>query len=367
MERIPFDPREVAEFEIIPPRFPGMPPGKAFKTPITPKENMRLVYQKQLPLWIPSSADTRLFIPRIDPDNVARCLIMEANPLKPEEMVGGKDKHGIDWVYVPQVGGSMVRPGNPVLQDVNDWKKIVSFPDIESWDWEGSAKSNADYVNTDKFLIVWIMTGFFERLISLMDFDNAALALIDEDQKDAIHELFDALADLYCRMVDKYQQYFNVDALCLHDDWGSQRAPFFSLDTVMEMIVPHLKKVVDHCHSRGLFFDMHSCGKNELLVPAYIAAGVDSWSGQPMNDKAMLYEKYGDKIILGIDPKGSIDMTKIGTVPMATPEEAIQSAKEFVQTYAPNYANKPVICGTYIGPAEFAETLYVESRKALNP
>ena len=33
-----------------------------------------------------------------------------------------------------------------------------------------------------------------------------------------------------------------------------------------------------------------------------IEAGVDMWGGQPMNDKKMLCEKYGDKIILGVSP-----------------------------------------------------------------
>jgi hypothetical protein len=50
--------------------------------------------------------------------------------------------------------------------------------------------------------------------------------------------------------------------------------------------------------------DLDSCGKNELLVPAMIDAGVDSWSGQPMNDFEMLYEKYGEQIVLGMPITG---------------------------------------------------------------
>ena len=70
------------------------------------------------------------------------------------------------------------------------------------------------------------------------------------------------------------------------------------------MIVPYLKRVVDSAHKYGMKLDLHSCGKNEMLVPAMIDAGVDSWSGQPMNDFEMMYEKYGEQIVLGMPITG---------------------------------------------------------------
>ena len=263
-------------------------------TPITPRENFRLVYERKLPRWLPVQEDRKFLAPRIDPDNIARCFCFEANPLSEEEVnhvstKGYKDKFGVSWEYVPQAGGSMVRPGDPLLDDVNHWKEQITFPDIEIWDWEGSKTANADYTDTDKCLTAIIMNGLFERLISWMGFEEAAMALIDEDQKEAVHGVFDALADLYNRMIDRYIQAYGIDQVSFHDDWGGQHAPFFGLATVREMLVEPLKKIVRHCHDRGIFFDMHSCGKNEALVPAYIEAGCDSWSGQPINDKKMLY------------------------------------------------------------------------------
>jgi len=39
------------------------------------------------------------------------------------------DFFGVDWVYVPSVGGSMPRPGvKPLLEDVNDWPEKIVFP-----------------------------------------------------------------------------------------------------------------------------------------------------------------------------------------------------------------------------------------------
>jgi len=200
------------------------------------------------------------------------------------------------------------------------------------------------------------MTGFFERLISLMDFDKAAVAMIDDEQKDAVKALFNRLADLYIDMLQRYKKAYDPVIFCLHDDWGSQRSPFFSLSTVMEMIVPALSRVVRAAQDAGMFFDMHSCGKNELLVPAYIEAGADLWSGQSMNDKAMLYEKYGDKIILGLDP----DVVFTSGL---SDEEAIASAKRFVKKYGPTMYMKPFTCTAMGATSAFLDTLYEESRK----
>ena len=361
MSRIPFDPAEVENADIGVGMFGR--PLKIYRTPVTPKENYRMVYERKVPHWLPMSGDMLMITPRVDPDNIARAFCFEANPLAPEEMIGGLDKFGIEWVYVPVATGSMVRPGNPVLEDVNAWKEKIKFPDIDSWDWDGSKAANADHTNTDKFLAITILTGFFERLVSFMDFENAALALIDDDQKDAVHDLFDALADVYIKMVDKFVWAYNIDILSLHDDWGAQRAPFFSLDTCLEMIVPHIKKVSDYCHSCGIFFDLHSCGKNEMLVPAYIAAGCDSWGGQPINDKNFVYENYGDKLLISIEPDVASDKFP---PPPIEPEAAVASAKRLIDKYGPSYATKPFLGGFFFGPPEYTDVLYAESRKLFN-
>ena len=86
--------------------------------------------------------------------------------------------------------------------------------------------------------------------------------------------------------------------MLIHDDWGTQRDSFFSLEVLMEMIVPSLKKVVDYCHSLGMTFELHCCGHNHGNVPAMIAAGVDCWCGQAnANDLDLLAEQYKDQPI----------------------------------------------------------------------
>jgi len=357
MDRIAFNPEELKSDVFYPALVSGMPGARKYNTPVPPRDNVIALYKGELPLWIPAGSDRRSMTPRIDPDNIARCFVFDAQPLAEEEMTGGFDKHGIEWVYIPVARGSMVKPGNPLLKDANDWESVVPFPDLDAWDWAGSIAANKPALDSDdRALTITIMTGFFERLISLMDFDKAAVAMIDDEQKDAVKALFNRLADLYIDMLQRYKKAYDPVILCLHDDWGSQRSPFFSLATVREMIVPAISRVSAAAHEADMFFDIHSCGKNELLVPAYIEAGCDSWGGQSMNDKAMLHEKYGDKLIIGLEP----DIT---FTPDTTDEEAVAAAKRFVQRFGPQMEIKPFQCSAMGATPAFSDALYEESRR----
>ncbi|MBE6039277.1 MAG: methyltransferase [Anaerofustis stercorihominis] len=325
MKRIPFSKDElIAKGEYPASRY--APPQPILSTPVEPKEHfIATVVEKRKPLWLPRTTDYMTFVPKMIPDNTARALIMDAQPLLDEEK-GGKDMFGIEWVYVPVANGSMVKPGEPFLEDANDWVEKLVWPNIEEWDWAGSAEANKDYLAKDRAINVWIMNGFYERLISFMDFEGAAIALIDEEQKPAVHALFAKLCDLYEKMVDKFVEYYGMNQLLFHDDWGSQRAPFFSLEVCREMLVPYIGRLAEYCHSKGCSFELHSCGSNGILVPAMIEAKVDIWTPMAnINDVPALFEQYGDKIMFGY--------TMPALAADATEEEKKAAAKEYVDKF----------------------------------
>ena len=295
-------------------------------TPITPRENfLRLVHGEDV-LWIPNARDALSVTPAVVKDNIARGFVFDATPFDPNTQGGGEDMFGVEWEWVPQVRGSMVRPGHPKVPDIDQWEKYIEFPDPDSWDWAESAERNRALIEQKDLLFgATILNGLFERLISFCEMSEALVAMIDEDEQEAVHRLFDQLADFYPKIIRKYKEYFHIEILTFHDDWGSQRAPFFSLDTVREMLVPYLKRIVDAAHENGIIFELHSCGKNEMLVPAMIEAGVDMWNGQPMNDKKMLVETYGDQMIFGASPT---EITKD-----STEEEVREACRKFVAEF----------------------------------
>lgn len=304
MKKIPFDTKELTVVKEETDRRGTKTP--IYNHPITMRENyLRTILEKD-PVWIPLGVDTTAFCPSVIPDNHARAYVIEANMVPPCEDGYVKDMFGVEWRYVPEAGGSMERTDVPhLMEDVNDWEKVIKFPDVDSWDWEASSEANRGYLGKDKANLAWEINGWwFERLISFMGFENAVMALIDDDQKSAVHALFEKTTDLGCRIIDKVVEYYDdVDGFTVHDDWGSQRNPFFSFDTAQEMIVPYMKKLTDHIHSKGLVADLHSCGATHKRTQCFIDAGWDSWRPQPMNDTLAMFDEFGDKICLGVVPE----------------------------------------------------------------
>jgi hypothetical protein len=352
-----FDPRELEIIRTMPNLFGG-PELPVYNTPVTSREAYKALYKRQ-PVWqMMGFTEQVLFTPAVNPDNVARAFAFDGTTVPGvSNLTGGRDMFGIEWEYVPQAGGSMVRPGKPFLSDANEWHDKLVWPDLNSWDWEGSAKANASYLSDEKFNSCMILNGWYERLISFMDFEGAAVAMIDEDQKDAVRALFDKLSDLYIELIDKFLTYFpKIDGFCIHDDWGSQRETFFSPGTAAEMLVPSMKRVTDHIHSKGRFCDLHSCGQLLKQVPNMIAAGWDSWTPQAMNDTHKIYELYGDKLIISVLPD-AYD-------PGATPEEEQRAlARRYAELFC--RPGKPSVWSMYafgLDTPAFREELYKASR-----
>lgn len=355
MDRVPFDPKELEPIGYVPGPFPGLPPTPVFNTPISRKENFKRFVNGEKPLWMPHAKEFLIYCPACVPDSWARGMVNKSDGPAPLEQLGGKDMFGVEWEYVPTVRGSMVRPGKPFVADLEHWEDYVTFPDIETWDWAGSAKDTQEMRSDGRIVKVALMSGLFERLISFVDMTDAMIGMIDEDTQPAIHRLFDRLCNLYDAMFAKFKEYFDADMVWFHDDWGSQRAPFFSLDTVREMLVPYLKRVVDSAHKHGLIFEFHCCGQVEMLVPAMVEAGCDMWNGQEMNDKKKVLQEYGDKLVCDSFPDA--------LAPDATEAQKIAN----VQKYLSDYAGLRTYCGMHFdSPEDEYRYIYEYSRKAYN-
>jgi hypothetical protein len=274
---------------------------------LTPRENFIRFLKNEEYEWTPTSSDQLQFRPTMILDHIARAMVVQQNPYT--GAYGGKDLFGIDWVFEPSVGGSMEVA--PLFDDIEEWEDHVVFPDVDALDWEGCAKENEEYLKTDKVIFTTIYTGFFERLISFVGFENAAMALIDEDQKEDVHKIFQGLTDVYIKLIRHMHRWFNVELMEFHDDWGTQRDTMFSAATLQEMILPYLKQIVDAAHEEGVFIELHSCGKIDSFIPYVIEAGVDTWRGQAnVIDKMGLVQRYGDRFKFCVEIRPAAPMPK---------------------------------------------------------
>ena len=267
-----------------------------FNTPISPKENLMRMYAGKTPMWIPSLGETIQMKIDIDPENIAR------------SPSGGVDGYGVEWTFVDVVGGATVRPGAPKVPDINNWEDYITVPDPDKWDWKGCRERHKDELDPNYATYIMFGSNLFERLIAVMDCGNACIALIDEDQKEGVHRFFRAVTAYRKRYYELVKQWFDADIVNFNDDWGTQNGPFFSYATAEEMLVPYVAESCKKAHELGMIVDLHCCGKVEPLVPLFIQEGMDSWGGQPLNDKPALKKKYGDRMLftyeldLGRDP-----------------------------------------------------------------
>ena len=268
---------------------------------LTPRDNFVNFLKGEPFEWTPTTVDQLSFRPAFYPDHVARGMVQEQEPYT--GAFGGLDILGCEWEFEELVGGSMET--GVMMDSIEQWEDVIKWPDLDSWDWEGCARANAEYLKTDKLIQTTIYTGYFERLISFVGFEKAAVALIDEDQQPYVEKLFDKLTELYIELMKRFKKYFGVELVEIHDDWGNQRSLMFSVDTHEEMIAPYIKRLVDAAHSMGMFMEQHSCGKIERLIPSLIATGMDVWRGQAICDKRMLVDKYGDQFKFGVEIRPS--------------------------------------------------------------
>lgn len=358
MKCIPFDSAEMTPLRLMP-AFRTGPERTVWNSPITPRENLILAVREKQCLFLPNMGDVLTINPRIIPDNRARGSVLDSTEIEAPSTEPVLDAFGVPWVYDPVARGSMVAVGTtPLLDEVEGWEDVLTFPDPYSWDWEAQEKLSHEYVSETLFLRkTTIFTGFFERLISFMGFENAAVAMIDEDEESAVHELFDRLADLYIAYIDLCQCHLSIDAVMLHDDWGSQAGPLLSYQTIEKMIIPHLSRVVEHAHKRGILFEMHSCGKIEKLIPLLVEIGVDMWMGQDINDKLALFNEYGDKLLV------EVEVPSLG----ATADSA--AVHDVAETFVLDFAipGKPAAISLYSAPRpnppELTDEIYVLSRR----
>ena len=348
-----FDPKELEVVGKMP-SYMGGYEIPIFKYPVTPKEAFKSALARK-PYWqINQATEGLIFTPKCNPDNIARGFVFDGTRTPP---TGGIDMFGIEWEYVPKVGGSMVRPGKPYISDASELPEKVVWPNIDEWEWEESAKANEQYLATSQFNMCWFLNGWYERLISFMDFEGAIMAIFDEDSQPYVKDFFDRLSDLYIRIFEKYLEYFpQIDGFCIHDDWGSQKETFFSPAVVEEMIVPYMRRVTDFLHSKGKYCELHSCGQLLKQVPNMIKAGWDAWNPQLMNDTQKIYELYGDKIMIGVLPEDFDPET-------TSEEEQRRLAREYADKFCrpdkPSFFNFSGI--KYLTPA-FREELYKQSR-----
>lgn len=215
----------------------------------------------------------------------------------------GKDWLGCDWIYDP-VNDCCVQDVSkpPILEDIEDWRETLVFPDLEAQDWEANAAADGvGQFDPNKANYYIIDQGLFERLHSLMGFENAMCAMLTDPEE--VGALLDRITEMKLRMLEILAKYYHLDVVNYMDDWGTQLDLFFSPDTWRELIKPRTQRVIDKSHELGMKFELHSCGKIDKLIPEIAGMGVDSLQCMGINDVAAMKKITGDKMGYTVSPR----------------------------------------------------------------
>ena len=256
-----------------------------FDYPVSPKENYKLLLEGKLPYWVPMK----------DIDNGMTFCPHDND--RPRFGASGVDWFGVSWTYVDQVGGQMVTPGPFLLEDPSEWREKLKFPDLDKMDFTPGAAEAAKAIDPNKQTGYVMQDGLFERLLSLCA-PEEGLAWLLEEPEDAA-DFFNAMADYKIALIEKlHKEWAPFDLLINSDDWGTQISTFISPKAFEELILPPMKRIADKVHELGYYWDCHSCGKTESLVPYMIDLGFHFWEAQNMNDLKAVKAKYGDKIAI---------------------------------------------------------------------
>ena len=268
-------------------------------------------------------------------------MLFEITGMNERPTVAGKDWFGCDWVFDEDAGSTVIDISKPyVLEDIEEWKDVLDFPDLDALDWEANAKADGvDHFDPDKANYFIIHQGFFERLNSLMGFEESMCAMITNPED--VAELFDAILEMKLKTLEILAKYYHIDVVSYMDDWGTQRDLFFSPDIWRGLIKPRTKILVDRCHELGMKFELHSCGKITRLIPEIAELGVDALQCQCINEIPEMQKIVGDKMGFSVTPRYQV-FAAMDTVGELTRENLVSMMKEDIYANTVNGRYTPV-------------------------
>ncbi len=252
---------------------------------MTERENALMAIHHQEPEWVPAVFD---------------CTINCGDVINDRPLFeSGVDCFGVHWKrsgpetnFITHV--DLSKP--PLLEDVTEWRDKVVLPDLDAYDWEGAAAAIPPQARQEKLVLYIMGMGLFERATTLMNYEDALCAMLEEPEE--FSALLSTLADHKVDLVEHIARYLKPDVIYYHDDWATQNGPFFSRDTWRELIKPHTQRIYDAVLSHGIHLVHHSCGKVESFLPEMLDMGIQGWNScQDCNDLAGIKASLGDRLV----------------------------------------------------------------------
>ncbi len=171
----------------------------------------------------------------------------------------------------------------------------------------------------DRFIIGWGGDPF-ERMQFLRGPENFLADLADDSP--GAYELRDMVFGVFRQLAQRWLRY-DVDAVSIFDDWGSQRATLMSPAKWREFFRPGYQAMIDDVKSAGKFVFVHSDGWILDLYDDLIEMGVDAVNSQL---ELMGIEQVAERAAGRITFWGEI--SRQHTLPDGTPDDVRAVAQQ---------------------------------------
>ena len=235
------------------------------------------------------------------------------------------DGWGCEW-HVLENGVCGEVKGHPL----SDWKNFDSFRPpydiLRRADLSNVNRTCAE--NPDKFVMNrWepAMPNIFERMQHLRGTEQLFMDIAYGDARlfrlrDVLQEYFLTQFEMWCKT--------DVDAMHIHDDWGTQISLLISPQQWRSIFKPLYKQYCDMAHRYGKFVVMHSDGYIADILPDLLEIGVNAINSQlfcmPIEELA---EKYHHKLCFW----GELDRQWIQ--PFGKPSDVVQACYRIAKAF----------------------------------
>lgn len=262
---------------------------------VTPKENFLMLAHGGHPAYVP--VYTMMGNPYLG--EVADVSLHPPVFNSTQFMDGGYDMWGVKYVGAEGTNrATMPDTSIVLLEDIEDWSKVVKFPTPNEIDFEKAYEEGLKQFKIDRNQsALKCGPGFspFQTLVALMGFEGGLCALYTnpEEVKAMLNAMVDHLEPYY----DKTLEVYKPDVWSMADDTCTKTTPFFSPEIYEDVFLPIYKRLSKKAVERGLPVAFHNCGKIDEFMDFMIEFGVQYTDPiQEINSIPELKEKYKGKI-----------------------------------------------------------------------
>ena len=202
---------------------------------------------------------------------------------------------------------------------------LESIPDPSDPRYYDGARTAAAE-NPGRYCVGWDFFCLFERSWFLFGMENILCEMMLDP--DRMKRLLRGFTDFHKKVMTGLAA-AGAHGYFTSDDLGSQETLIFSPGVFLRQYLPLYEELVDHCHSVGMHFWLHSCGAVTDILEDLVSIGVDVI--HPIQPVAMDQEAVAREYRGRITFLAGIDVQYL--LPGGSFEDVVRGTRKLVDTF----------------------------------